>query len=148
MPTMRQSGFSIAEIVVALTIITIITAISIPVYQSIGPSLTLRSAVRDLASDLRLAQQKSVTEQIIYAVIFDLDDQSYTVVNTVSSSTLISKSIHTQITIATTTGLTDQTARFTATGAVIESGDIVLEHITGASSTVSIKPSGYVKIEE
>lgn len=145
---MRQSGLSLIEIIITLTIITIITTISVPIYQSIGPTLALRATTRDLASDLRLAQQRSVTEQIIYAVSFDIDNGRYEIINTVSSSTIQTKLLHAQISIATTTGLTDQTVRFTATGAAIESGTIVLTHSDGASSTISIKPSGYVKIEE
>lgn len=145
---MRHLGFSLIEIIIVLTIITIITAISVPIYQSIGPTLALRASARDLASDLRLAQQKSVTEQIIYAVVLDPANSQYSIIDTVSSSTIQTKELHNQITIATTTGLTDQTVRFTATGAAIESGSIVIMHNDGASSTISIKPSGYVKIED
>lgn len=66
----QNSGFSLIEILGVITVISIIALVILPVYTKIKPTLNLNTETRDMASDLRLAQQLSVTEQINYAVVF------------------------------------------------------------------------------
>lgn len=144
----NKSGFSLIELLGVITVIGIISLVSLPAYIKIKPTLDLNSEVRDIASDLRYAQQLSVTEQINYSVMFDKNSNQYSIINTVSNDVIKTKNINPNISIDSITDLTDDTAIFNVTGAAIEHGSIVLVNSNNSTSTISIKPSGYVKIEQ
>ncbi len=139
-------GFTILEILIAIAIIGITGAIGVPIYQQASSALNLNAAARDLASDLRLAQQSAVTDQKIYAVNFNLAQKTYFIINTVSGQTIKTVALNSKINLQSITGLTDNIARFVSTGAATEAGAIVLS-CEDKTSTIEIKPSGYVKIQ-
>ncbi|MFA5047787.1 MAG: prepilin-type N-terminal cleavage/methylation domain-containing protein [Patescibacteria group bacterium] len=141
----QPAGFTLIELIIVLSIILILTAISLPVYSSIQPNLDLNASIRQTTSDLRLAQQLAVTEQINYSVIFDVVDNSYSIVNTKTNYIVKSYNINRNVRIESITGLASSTATFNATGASLESGTIVLANSNNRQSTIEIKPSGYVK---
>ncbi|OGY44681.1 MAG: hypothetical protein A3B89_04330 [Candidatus Buchananbacteria bacterium RIFCSPHIGHO2_02_FULL_40_13] len=145
--TKENLGFTLIEIIMVLAVIALIALISLPVYQNLKPNLALNSQTRDIVSDLRYAQQLSVTEQIKYSVVFDQVLNKYKIVNDVSGQIVKSQNINTLISIQSITGLTADTVTFNVTGAVLKSGQIILISSSGATKTISLKPSGYVKIE-
>lgn len=142
-----KGGFTLLEIIIVLAIISIITIISVTVFKTAQPNLNLRAATREVASDLRYAQQLAVTEQIIYSVNFNKTQGSYTITKA-GGQVIKNVQINSQISINSISGLTDDTtASFTPTGAVTLSGTVTLINSAGASSSIEIKPSGYVKIQ-
>jgi prepilin-type N-terminal cleavage/methylation domain-containing protein len=143
----KDKGFSLIEMVIVLAIIGIITTIGLPVYRQIKPTLDLNAETRDIASDLRYAQQLAVTEQSNYTVEFDPVLNKYTITNVETSSVIKHKNINDNISIQSITGLVSDTAIFNVTGAAVDSGVITLANTNNATTTISIKPSGYVKIE-
>jgi len=140
-------GFTLLELLIAIAIIAVIGAIILPVYQSARPSLRLNTVARDLVADLRLAQQEAVTQQILHGIAFDASANKYQIINLGNSTVVKTVHIPTPLVLATTTGLTAATVSYNATGAVAESGTVVIGNGT-ATSTIEIKPSGYVKITE
>lgn len=144
----KKSGFSLIELLGVITVIGIMALVALPAYIKIKPTLDLNTETRDIASDLRYAQQLSVTEQINYSVMFDQNSNEYSIINTTNNEIIKTKNINPSITISEITGLTDNTVIFNVTGAAIENGSIVLININNSTNTISIKPSGYVKIEQ
>ncbi|MFA4871902.1 MAG: prepilin-type N-terminal cleavage/methylation domain-containing protein [Patescibacteria group bacterium] len=142
-----KRGFTILEILTVIAIISALTLIAFPVYRQIAPKLILDSTIRDVASDLRYAQQLAVAEQVVYRVSFNIPQNNYSIINSASGQTLKSQTINSRILIQQINGLTDNTVNFNATGGVTESGFIVLLNETNNTSTIEIKPSGYVKIK-
>jgi prepilin-type N-terminal cleavage/methylation domain-containing protein len=140
-------GFTLLELLIAIAIIAAIGAILLPVYQSARPSLKLNTTARDLIADLRFTQQEAVTQQILHGIEFDIEENQYRVVNLITNTTVKTVHLTSPLIISTTTGLTAATVSYNATGAVAESGTVVLGNGT-ATSTIEIKPSGYVKIIE
>ena len=138
-----KKGFTLLEITAVIAIIGILAAISLPVYQQLKPTLKLNAEARQLASDLRSAQQMAITEQINYLVVINPAENSYAIVKS-TGQTAQSRSLD-DVSFYAIAGLTDNTAEFTATGAAEESGTIILTNGEDAK-TVEIKPSGYVKI--
>lgn len=142
-----KNGFTLLEILTVLAVIAILSLISLPIYKQIQPTLNLDAQTKSLAGDLRYAQQLAVSEQKTYVVVFNLIGSSYQIINLNSGQIIKAQVINQTVHLESITGLTDNTAEFTVTGAAVESGIIVLTNNQNKEKTVEIKPSGYVKIQ-
>lgn len=140
------AAFTLTEMLIAIGIISLMAAIGLPFYRSVSMNLSLSSAARDLASDLRQAQQLSVTEQVNYRLIFNQANDSYSIINSDTGNRVKEKTVKQPTTILSITGLAEDTAEFNATGAASSTGSIVLTNPNLRQITIEIKPSGYVKI--
>lgn len=141
------TGFSLLELIVVIAIFAVLSAIALPTYQQLRPNIVLNSTARQIASDLRYAQQLAVTEQIVYSVVFNRVGNSYQIIKSSPQTTIRNVQLKPQVSMQSITGLTDNTVDFNAAGAASESGDIVVVNTNNRSITVEIKPSGYVKIQ-
>jgi prepilin-type N-terminal cleavage/methylation domain-containing protein len=146
-PIKSDVGFTLLEVMTVLAIIGIISLISMPIYLQIRPTLTLNSETRDVVSDLRYAQQLAVTEQTNYSIELNQAQNKYTITNTETSTIVKDENIKTGISIQSISGFTTDTIIFNVTGAALESGSFTLANLNNATTTITIKPSGYVKIE-
>lgn len=142
----QQSGFTLAEMIIVITIISFVTTISLPFYRNLNFNISLSGQTKELASDLRQAQQLAVTEQINYQVIIDQEHNSYAIINTQTLKKIKEKQLKYQITILAINGLINNTVEFNATGAAISPGNIILINPNLRQTIIEIKPSGYVKI--
>ncbi|MFA6594439.1 MAG: GspH/FimT family pseudopilin [Candidatus Buchananbacteria bacterium] len=139
------AGFSLLELVVVIALLGIITGVGLPYYQGFTVNLQLQGAARDLASDLRYAQQQAVTTQANHQVAFYISQNFYQVANASTGSLIKSRTIKSPILLESTT-LASSTAIFNATGAAISSGNIILSNSNGRHAVIDVKPSGYVQI--
>ncbi len=144
----KKSGFTLVEILAVMMVVGILALVSLPIYSRIKPRLNLNAEIRDLASDLRYAQQLSVTEQVNYSVILDQNTNQYSIANASTGQIIKNKSLVSGVEFESISGLTSDTAEFNVTGASLEAGTIILINTDNSTSTVAIKPSGYVKIEQ
>lgn len=75
-------GFTIMELVSAVSILGILSLIAIPAFSSWLPEYKLKSAVRDLYSNMQLAKMMSIKNNGKYRVIFDTGENgSYSIVS-------------------------------------------------------------------
>jgi general secretion pathway protein H len=70
--TYSRNGFTLIELVVALFIISLITAVLLPSFAGFGES-RLKSDAREIASILRYMNDSAITRKEIYSLKFDLD---------------------------------------------------------------------------
>lgn len=141
-------AFTVIELLITIGVIGIIAGIGLPVYKTLLPTLDLNAATRDLASDLRHAQQLAVTEQVVHSITFNQAHGEYVMSKGYPTSTPLStKRLSGVITIQSVSGFSSATASFIPTGAAIETGSLILANSKGRTSTIEIKPSGYVKIQ-
>lgn len=144
----KDGGFSVAELVVALGIIVLISLVSLPLLINYQKTTKLRSEARALATNLRLAQQLAVTEQNIYNLKFLSSTDSYQIINSETSEIIKEVELDSEVSINEINGFTNNTIQFTSIGGVIETGNIILINTKNEISTIQIKPSGYVEISE
>jgi len=144
----NQYGHLLLNLIVTLGIIAILSTISIPYIRKYQPNLKLSAASRELTADLRLAQQLTVTEQVIHNVSFNLYNDSYNILRIgVATTTVKTVALDSDLNFQQITGLTNNQVVFNYYGGVSESGQIVLINANAKTATINIKPSGYVQLQ-
>lgn len=144
----RKGGFTLMEIMVIIGIMIILTSTSWVAIASYQPTMTLNAASRDLVSDLRLAQQLSVSEQINHGVFINTITKQYQLDRfSAVTETLFLKNLPSSISFCGINGLVNDYVIFNPYGSVIMAGSICLSNIKGQTKNIEIKPSGFVKIQ-
>jgi type IV fimbrial biogenesis protein FimT len=75
----RKRGVTLVELLVGLGIITIISTIAVPFFQSYAINANLKSAAREIESDFFDLSQRALTENATYAIVFAPDQNNYTI---------------------------------------------------------------------
>lgn len=130
-----------------LFILMILIIIGIPLLQQYSPTLKLKGEARELASELRYAQQLTLTEQITHLARFFPTDKKYQIIKApAGQDEEILKEIilQTPIIFEEITFAGNQVS-FNASGTSSEAGQVVLTN-QEKNITVEVKPSGYIKI--
>jgi prepilin-type N-terminal cleavage/methylation domain-containing protein len=74
-----HQGFTLVELIVAISIFAILCSIAIPAYSSWLPEYKLKNAVRDLYSNMQLAKMLSIKENNNYQINFDTNGEGYSI---------------------------------------------------------------------
>ena len=149
--TENHDGSMLMEVVVGLGIIALFVTVSIPYFRQFQSNMILGAAAREMAADLRYAQQLTVTEQITHGVEFDDVFGNYRVVKIdagAATTTLKTVDLHSDLDYESISGLTDNRVIFNSYGGVTESGTVTLVNSGHMTKSIEIKPSGYVRIEQ
>lgn len=73
----RRSGFTIIELVVAISLILLITAIGAPNFKSLYERTELQRASGEFSNALRYAQQRAVMERNPIRLVIDVDNRLF-----------------------------------------------------------------------
>lgn len=149
LPLNKHRASIILDLLVTFGIIALLSTIAIPYLKKYQPNLKLNGAARALTSDLRYAQQLTITEQVIHAVDLDLTNDRYFILrNDVSTSTIKTVEFDQEISFQQITGFSNNQIIFNYYGGVSQPGQIILINTNGLTSTINIKPSGYIQLEQ
>jgi len=144
----KSRGFTLFEFLVIMAIIGIIATISWSALRTLQPSWRLDGAVRDLATDLRYAQQQSVTEQVNYGIHFSSTTNEYQIIRYgTTTENVLEKSLSEGVNFYQITGFSDEEVVFNPYGAVKEMGSVSLINIEEKVKIIEVRPSGFVKIK-
>jgi len=145
----NNQGGLLLDLVVVSGIFALLATISIPYLRKYQPNLKLNAAARALTTDLRYAQQLTVTEQKIHLVDFDLAQDKYDILKIDTATTTIkSVDLDPEISFQEITGLANNQAVFNYYGGVSQAGTVILTNTNNVDATVNIKPSGYIQLQE
>lgn len=144
----NNRGSLIMNLLVSIGIMALMLTISMPALRQYQPNLQLSSAIRDLTTDLRLAQQLTVTEQDMHILaINDLTDTYQIIKYEPATTTIKTVTLPISISFHAIAGFTDNQVKYNAYGGVVEEGQIILINTNNNTKTINIKPSGYVQGE-
>ncbi len=74
----RSSGFSLMEMLVAISIAGILMGIAVPAFNRLLPGIRLSSAARQIATDLQLAKMRAIAQHTNQTVTFNPSTATYT----------------------------------------------------------------------
>ena len=74
----KESGFTLIELMVAITIVSIIVVIAVPAWVNWIPSYRLKRATRDVFSSFQQAKLEAVRRNVNVAISFDPVNDAYT----------------------------------------------------------------------
>jgi len=146
----NYSGFTLIEIFIVISIISIVTGIFFGGIRVLQPSMRLDGVVRNLATDLRYIQQKAISEQFNYGISFFIDTDEYQMLKYITPTTteeISRKSLGYNINFHEINDFTNDTVIFNPYGSVKEAGTISFINSKQEIKIINIRPSGFVKIE-
>jgi len=73
----KESGFTLVEIMVTVTVIAVLMAIAVPMWGQWLPSYRLNRATQDLYSSFQKAKMEAVRRNVNVVLIFDVAGQKY-----------------------------------------------------------------------
>jgi prepilin-type N-terminal cleavage/methylation domain-containing protein len=71
------SGFSLLELIIVLSLISILAGIGVLEHQALRPRLNLALAARQVVMDLRMARMHAVTDHVNHRIVFPSDSRTY-----------------------------------------------------------------------
>ena len=144
----RRDGFTLAEILVAMTIMSILAAIAIPNWSTLLPTYALNSAARQVQSELHKSKSRAVAENTNFRLVFSTTSYSIQRFSGGSyQSTGESKPLPVGITLA---GTSDTTLGFTSRGTSIDTSDktVKLCNIKSTGKNVVLSDTGRIRIDD
>jgi len=73
----EPKGFTLIELTIVIALMMILYAVATPSLRNLAPSSRLKSSAREIQSLLTYARDVAMTENTVYLVTFDLDEQRY-----------------------------------------------------------------------
>lgn len=90
----NNSGFTLIELIVVIAIFGILVAVTVPNFLGYRPKSRLKTAARDLYSNLQLARMEAIKSNTTWAIVFDFVSNSYTVRSDLTGANTVVKTVN------------------------------------------------------
>ena len=138
MDSKSQDGYSLIELVVAVTLAGILAAIALPGWNKLLPSYQLDSSVRQFQSELHNIKMRAAAENVGFQLVYANGAANYTIQR--DSAVLVTKPLPTGV-VVTNGGIISFSPRGTASA-----NRIRLQSSDGTCKQVVVSPTGRVRI--
>ena len=75
----QATGFTVAEILITVGILGILSTIAIPTYNAWLPKSRVNGAARELFAEFQLAKMRAISENNDYVITFDTGNNTYSI---------------------------------------------------------------------
>lgn len=89
----NNSGFTLIELIVVIVILGVLAVVAVPNFLSFQPKSRLKTAARDLYSNLQLARMEAIKSNTTWAIVFDLVNNNYTVRSDYTGANTLEKTV-------------------------------------------------------
>ena len=72
-------GFTLIELIITLTIIVIVASIAVVSFQRLAVNSSIKTAARDVASDIALYKERAIAESRMYRISLDVNSGTYNI---------------------------------------------------------------------
>jgi prepilin-type N-terminal cleavage/methylation domain-containing protein len=146
-----QRGFTLAECVIVILILSIVTAIAIPGFRIMAENGSLKAAARDLLADFSSLKQRAISENIAYKITFnDQENVNNYTIRQQGGATIEIKTpaIFGAIRIFSASFGSGKTITFQTRG-TSSAGNVVLINNRNSTATITVNFAGraYVKFD-
>lgn len=145
----RKSSFTLVEAILTIAIMGILAAVVLPHFVKTGfvEGLTLRSAVSQVASDIRLTRRLAITDSGHYIIKFDFSQKEYKIYkNSISPSNQIGEAK--KIPSGISCSGTDQFDFYSIGNVLFSGAGLFLSFNTSQYQIMAELPTGAVVIEK
>lgn len=150
----NKNGFTMTEITVTLSILSIMTAISVPSYLSWLPRHRLQTSVRQIYDDMNLAKFRAVKDNTVAVITFDNATDTYKIClddmvqngscdpgeTILRNDATLARDVN--ITLANSCGFNNRGLRTTGTDQIVQ-----LTNPTGRNLRIDVSTAGGISIE-
>ena len=146
LPNKAESrGFTIMELIITIAIIAIVAGIAYPSFSRMAVNGNLRTAARDIMSDIAGLKERAMAENTQYAVIFDTGNNNYSFPGMASGKS--PASFGPGIQLAGVAFGAGTTVTFLTRGTLSQGGNIVLTNSRGSTATITCNISGRTYVQ-
>lgn len=143
----KRKGFSLIELIIVIAVLGILGAVASFSYQSYVNNSNLRTAARDMASDMANTRQKAVSEGLTYRTTINTGANTYTIERGNAAGTSFTL-METKSPTAFGSGLTINSSTYTGNiityqpRGTISAGTVVLANSRGSTATITSNITG------
>jgi prepilin-type N-terminal cleavage/methylation domain-containing protein len=148
----NQKGFTLTEVIVTISILGVMAAISIPSYISWLPRHRLQTSVRQIYDDMNIAKIRAIKDNTVAGIDFDTVAETYTVYfdmdGTLGYASGVDTIIKLNVTLENSVDITaDNTCEFNNRGLFTAGpGQIRLTNPTGLIMRVDVNAAGGISV--
>ena len=138
-------GFTIIELMITVVIIAIVAGIAYPSFSRMSVNGNLRTAARDIMSDIAGLKGRAMAENTAFSIIFDTGNNNYSFPGMASGKSPASFGqgiLLTQVAFGT-----GNTVSFLTRGTLSQGGNIVLTNSRGSTATITCNISGRTYVQ-
>lgn len=147
--TCIPAGFSLIELMVVIALISIVSAIAVPMWQNYAANTNLKTAAREVMADLSNTKQQVVEESLdVYRLTFNIAGNNYALSRTDTGVTLWTKSL-----ASFGNGIVIDSVNFSGSAVsfqkrgTVSMGNVILRNGLGKKAKITVNPTGRTYVE-
>jgi len=146
----KRNAFTALELIMAIFVLVIIIAVSVPLINHYLPGIRLSGSSRLLVSNIREVQERAISEQNQFMIRFypNSSPAEYQLIRIIglTQEVLREEILSTSETLTLAETISDDQITFSPDGGPSSSGNITLS-VNGISKTINVSPAGFIKLE-